>query len=180
MAHVHTESPSRLLADHIALIKSATPGRTALDVACGKGRNALFLAREGFDVTGLELSDDAIAATRHAADAEGLSVTVEKTDLEAGDATLPLITYDLVTVFYYLHRPLLEAIRGAVKPGGFIVYETFLIDQHERWGSPRRAEFALGHNELLDTFAGFRIHHYREVVDEDNQSAFAQIVAQRA
>ncbi|MBI5135997.1 MAG: class I SAM-dependent methyltransferase [Nitrospirae bacterium] len=179
MAHVHTEAPSPLLADHIGLLKTA-PGRAALDVACGKGRNSIFLARNGFTVTGIELNGDAIAATRAQAAALGLPVTVEQTDLETGTATLPMLGFDVVCVFYYLHRPLLKAMRDAVKPGGFMIYETFLIDQHERWGSPRRAEFAFGHNELLDAFMGFRIHHYKEVVDAAKQSAIAQIIAQRA
>lgn len=179
MAHVHTEATSPLLADHIGLLKTA-PGRAALDVACGKGRNSIFLAQNGFTVTGIELNADAIDATRAAASALNLPVTVERVDLETGSATLPMLGFDVVCVFYYLYRPLLKGMRDAVKPGGFMVYETFLIDQHQRWGSPRRAEFALGHNELLDAFMGFRIHHYREVVDEANKSAIAQIIAQRA
>jgi SAM-dependent methyltransferase len=150
-----------------------------LDVACGKGRNSIYLAQNGFDVTGLELNPDAIAHVQKTAEALNLPVTVEAKDLESGEAELPLVGYGVVSVFYYLYRPLLKPIRGAVAPGGFIIYETFLIDQHERWGSPRRAEFALGHNELLDTFMGFRIHHYEEVVDEENKSAIARIIAQR-
>jgi len=127
----------------------------------------------------VELNGDAISATRAAAAAQNLPVTVEQIDLEGDDTGLPMVRYGVVCVFYYLHRPLLQAIRNAVAPGGFIIYETFLIDQHERWGRPRRAEFALGRNELLDTFMGFRIHHYEEVVDTSAESATARIIAQR-
>ena len=176
--HVHTEAPSQYLVDHIALLKTAAT-HNALDVACGKGRNSIFLAQNGFDVTGLELNPESIAAARAAAAMLGVPVTIEDKDLETGEAELPLAAYGVVCVFYYLNRPLLQAIRNAVAPGGFAIYETFLIDQHERWGRPRRKEFALGHNELLDLFMGFRIHHYEEVVDEENESAAARIVAQR-
>ena len=178
MTHVHTEAPSQYLADHIDLLSTA-PDQTALDVACGKGRNSLFLAQHGFNVTGVELNDDAIAATRAAATSLSLPVTVDKIDLETGNAELPVVGFGVVCVFYYLHRPLLAPIRAAVAPGGFVIYETFLVDQHERWGRPRRAEFALGRNELLDTFMGFRVHHYEEHVDEQAETAIARIIAQR-
>lgn len=178
MAHTHADAPSPLLADHIDLLRTA-PDKAALDVACGRGRNALFLARNGFSVTGLELDPEAVAHVRSVAEAEGLPLTVERQDLEAEGATLPLVAYGLVCVFYFLHRPLLPHIRNAVKPGGFIVYETFLIDAHLRWNSPKRKAFAFDHNELLDTFQGFRVHHYREAVDERTRTASAQLIAQR-
>ncbi len=178
MTHVHTEAPSQYLADQIDLLKTA-PDNTALDVACGKGRNSLFLAQNGFTVTGVELNDQSIAATRAAAESLNLPVTVERIDLETGRAELPVVGFGVVCVFYYLHRPLMQAIRNAVAPGGFVIYETFLVDQHERWGRPRRAEFALGRNELLDVFMGFRVHHYEERVDERAETAIARIIAQR-
>jgi len=178
VAHTHAEAAAPLLADHIGLLQTA-PDKTALDVACGRGRNALFLARNGFTVTGLELDPEAIAHVRSVAQAERLPLTVEPRDLEAEGATLPLISHGLVCVFYFLYRPLLPHIRGAVKPGGFIVYETFLIDAHLRWNSPKRKAFAFEHNELLDTFQGFRVHHYREAVDAQARTATAQLIAQR-
>lgn len=177
--HTHSEAPSPLLADHVALLKGA-PDQTALDVACGRGRNALFLAENGFSVTGLELDEGAVAHVREQAAARHLPVTVERRDLEAEGVSLPLVSFGLVCVFYFLYRPLLPHIRGAVKPGGFIVYETFLIDAHLRWNTPKRKAFAFEHNELLDTFQGFRVHLYRERVDEASRTATAQLIAQRA
>jgi SAM-dependent methyltransferase len=178
VAHTHAEAASALLADHIDLLKTG-PDQTALDVACGRGRNALFLARNGFTVTGLERDPEAIAQVRAAADAEGLPLTVASQDLEAEDVSLPLVSHGLVCVFYFLHRPLLPHVRNAVKPGGFVVYETFLIDAHLRWNSPKRRAFAFEHNELLDAFQGFRVHLYRERVDESARTATAQLIAQR-
>jgi tellurite methyltransferase len=178
VAHTHADAPSPLLADHIALLQGA-PDKSALDVACGRGRNALFLAENGFSVTGLELDDGAVAHVREQAAARGLGVTVEPTDLEAEGVSLPLVSYGLVCVFYFLYRPLLPHIRNTVKPGGFIVYETFLIDAHLRWNTPGRRAFAFEHNELLDAFQGFRVHLYRERVDEQARTATAQLIAQR-
>jgi tellurite methyltransferase len=178
VAHTHAEAPAALLAESLPLLSGA-PDRTALDVACGRGRNALFLAENGFTVTGLELDADAVAHVRKEAAARHLPVTVEPTDLEAEGVSLPLVAYGLVCVFYFLYRPLLPHIRNAVKPGGFIVYETFLIDAHLRWNTPKRKAFAFEHNELLDTFQGFRVHLYRERLDEEARTATAQLIAQR-
>jgi len=179
VAHTHAEAPAALLAEYLPLLSDA-PDKTALDVACGRGRNALYLAEHGFTVTALERDADAIAHVRARAAERHLPVTVEERDLEAPGMSLPLVAYGLVCVFYYLHRPLLPHIRGTVRPGGFIVYETFLVDAHLRWGRPGRREFTFEPNELLDTFQGFRIHLYREHVDEAARTATARIVAQRA
>lgn len=184
MAHGHEDQPATLLVEHIDLLATA-PDKTALDVACGRGRNALYLARRGFQVTGLDRDGEGLSAARADAEARGLAVDLREADLEADGATLPEAAFGLVCVFYFLHRPLLPAIAGAVRPGGFLVYETFLIDGHTRWGTPGRKEFALDHNELLDAFrpgpagAGFRVHLYRERVNERARSARAQIIAQR-
>jgi tellurite methyltransferase len=179
MAHVHEDQPATLLVEHIDLLSTA-PDKTALDVACGRGRNALYLARRGFAVTGLDRDAGALAAARTQAEARGVSATLEERDLEAEGATLPEAAFGLVCVFYFLHRPLLPAIAGAVRPGGFLVYETFLIDGHTRWGTPGRREFAFDHNELLDAFRdGFRVHLYQERVDERARTARVQLIAQR-
>jgi len=177
MAHTHSEAPLGYLTAHIALLAEA-PKKTALDVACGRGRNALYLAQNGFAVTALEHNPEAIAHTREAAREAALPVTVTAIDLETPGAALPT-GFGVVCVGYYLYRPLLPQIREAVMPGGFVMYESFLIDQHQRWGSPRRRAFAWEHNELLDAFTGFRIHHYQERVDAAAHSAVARIVAQR-
>jgi len=178
VAHGHEDQPATLLVEHIDLLATA-PDKTALDVACGRGRNALYLARKGFTVTGLDRDAGSLAAARTQADARGLTATLEARDLEAEGATLPEAAFGLVCVFYFLHRPLLPAIAGAVRPGGFLVYETFLIDGHTRWGTPGRKEFAFDHNELLNAFRSFRVHLYQERVDERARSARAQLIAQR-
>jgi len=184
VAHVHEDQPATLLVEHIDLLSTA-PDKTALDVACGKGRNALYLARKGFTVTGLDRDAAGLADARAEAEARKLSLTLREQDLEAAGATLPPAAFGLVCVFYYLHRPLLAPIAGAVRPGGVLVYETFLIDGHLRWGTPGRREFAFDHNELLDAFrpgpagSGFRIHLYRERVDERAHTARVQLIAER-
>jgi SAM-dependent methyltransferase len=111
----------------------------------------------------------------------GLSITTRLVDLERDTSILPE-TFDLVIIFYYLQRNLIPSIIKALRPGGIVVYETFLIDNHLRYNHPRKREFCLEHNELLRLFSGLRILAYREGADErtgDSQSPFlASLIAQ--
>jgi tellurite methyltransferase len=135
------------------------PGR-ALDVATGKGRNAIFLAARGFQVDAVDISPAALQEARKAAREKGEAVNFIEVDLDRAD--LPGSAYDLVVNFNFLERALIGKIKSALKPGGHIVFETFLIDQKDL-GHPRNPDYLLGHNELLDLFRDFRVLYYREV-----------------
>jgi hypothetical protein len=91
--------------------------------------------------------------------------------------------YDGVLVFFYLYRPLFPAIIKALKPGGVLVYETFLIDNHDHYHHPRRKEFCLEHNELLRLTQGLRVLHYEEGqhqgTEENEQPFTARLVARK-
>ena len=147
-----------------------------LDLAMGKGRNSFFLAQNGYDVEGIELSKESIAECQDQIKRRGLSIKIIEADLEK--TALPKNAYDLVICFFYLQRDLFPQIKEALKPNGFVVYETFLIDQHLQHGSPRRVEFCLGHNELLNLFREFRVHFYEEGQGEGDKIT-ARIIAQK-
>ena len=166
------ESPSLFLKKILAFQN----GGRALDLAMGRGRNSIFLAQNGYEVEGIELSREAIDQCRRAIESAHLPVKIIESDLEK--TSLPSNRYDLVICFFYLQRDLFPQIRAALKPGGYVVYETFLIDQHLRYGSPRRREFCLEANELLEFFRDFRIHFYEEGVGEDEKIT-ARIIAQK-
>ena len=91
-------------------------------------------------------------------------------------------TYTGILVFNYLHRPLIVQIKNAIIPEGFIFYETFTSKQSQ-YGRPSNPNFLLNSGELLEWFAGWKIHHHFEgVVDCENnrsQKAIAQIVAEK-
>jgi 2-polyprenyl-3-methyl-5-hydroxy-6-metoxy-1,4-benzoquinol methylase len=151
---------------------------TALDIACGKGRNALYLAQRGFTVTALDISMVALEEARRRARRQELQIDWQQSDLEtnglvAGD-------FDLIINFNYLQRSLLAPIRQAVKPGGHVIFETYLVDQ-AAIGHPKNPNYLLRHNELLASFEGFRVLFYREGKFSDgNAAAFrAAIFAQR-
>ena len=140
---------------------SAT-GLAALDVACGAGRHAVYLAKAGFSVTAVDFSSEALVRVRELAAAEDVSIRRIEKDLEAEQIDLGNETYHLVTVFFYLHRPLFDALRRCLRPGGLVVYKTYSVDQLRYPGRPRHRVHMFDHNELLRVFAGFRVLRYEE------------------
>jgi SAM-dependent methyltransferase len=131
----------------------------ALDVAAGKGRNAIFLAEMGFGVVGIDISTIALEEARRRAEEKLLRVTWQQADLERIE--LPVAGYDLIVNSNYLQRSLFAQIRRALKPQGHIIFETYLIDQ-QAINHPRNPAYLLNHNELLDHFGTFRVLCYRE------------------
>lgn len=96
---------------------------TALDVACGFGHNAVYLARRGYDVYAVDGSEVALRRCRAALRGEFLPVHLIVADLDV--FAPPANHFDLVLVVHYLHRPLFPRLRAAVKPGGLLLYKTF-------------------------------------------------------
>ena len=131
-------------------------GRRAADVACGAGANTAFLAAQGFHVTAIDFSREALRL------AAGPGVEPLELDLEAPGADSGEEVFDLVCVVRFLHRPLFPALRRAVKPGGLIVYKTYTTDQLRFDGGPRNPRFLLEPGELPREFASWRVLRYEE------------------
>jgi 2-polyprenyl-3-methyl-5-hydroxy-6-metoxy-1,4-benzoquinol methylase len=133
-----------------------------LDVACGRGRIALSLARSGLQVRAIDRDANAIGELRAEADRLGLPIETDVVDLETDPPpSLGDSLYDMIVVVNYLHRPLMPMLRAAVKPGGRIFYETFTTRQAER-GKPRNPAFLLKEGELQELMAPFVILRSRE------------------
>lgn len=162
-----------------------------LDLAAGRGRNALYLARLGFSVDAIDRDEQALRELADRAKEDGLTgLNVYPIDLEPESGVAFTLNkeqcnerYDGVLVFFYLYRPLFPAIIKALKPGGVLVYETFLIDNHDHYHHPRRKEFCLEHNELLRLTQGLRILYYEEGqhqgTEENEQPFTARLVARK-
>lgn len=170
-----TQEPAQLLVEYLVLL----PKGKVLDVAMGKGRNSLYLASKGFEVVGLEKDKEAIDVCLTEAKRLALIVDARCVDLENLEPyQIEKSAYDIVICFYYLQRNLIPSMKDALKPGGIILYDTFLIDQHIKTGHPRHREFCFEHNELLRLFIDFRVLYYRE--GQDPKGTYkVSIVAQK-
>ncbi len=172
--------PAEWLVAHRDLLTSEPRGR-ALDVACGTGRNAVYLARLGFTVDALDVSGVAIAWLKERVEREGLSVHPRRHDLTR--EPLPRREYRIVLNVNYLQRDLLAALKGVTAPGGLVVFETFTRPQAELPGGPRDPEHTLEAGELRRAFADFEVLDYREetLLPEDVRKAraVASLVARR-
>ena len=165
--------PSSWLIENVDLLPR---GGRVLDVACGRGRNALWLASAGFDVVAIDRNPDAIAFVRDTAAKLGLPINAEVVDLETDPPPAIATECDAVVVFNYLHRPLMPRLRDALKPGGRIFYETFTIGQAER-GHPTNPAFLLKDGELAELMAPCAILRSRE--GEFDGRFIASVVAER-
>ncbi len=165
------------LVEHRALLAEQAKGR-ALDVACGVGREAAYLAGLGFAVDAVDVSDVAIAKVRERAAVRALDIEAIRAELLHADAEFPRPPYDVICCFYFLQRGLLELIVGALAPGGLLFYETFTRDHVEVVGGRMPERFLLEHNELLGAFDSPRVLHYREaVIGTERRRAVASLVA---
>ncbi|HXH10425.1 MAG TPA: methyltransferase domain-containing protein [Alphaproteobacteria bacterium] len=154
---VAATSPNPFLCDHLELL----PRGRALELAMGDGHNAIYLARHGFSVSGIDISDVAVSRALQLAQRTGVQLEAQVRDLTA--IALPAATYDVVVCFYYLQRDLFPQIIGALKPGGMVVYETYTQEQAQL-GHPTNPAYLLQPNELLWAFKALRVRVYREVV----------------
>lgn len=159
-----TIEPNPLL---VRAAEAMEPGR-ALDVACGAGRHALFLARRGWRVTAVDASTAGVEITRERARALKLDVDARVADLERGEFGIERGAYDLIAVFYYLQRNLWPELRAGLRSGGTLVAAIHLIneDPEVETGNPG---FLLRPGELRSEFDGWRVEHYHEtrLNDED-------------
>jgi rhodanese-related sulfurtransferase len=150
--------PSPWLLSNTAL---APRGARTLDVACGRGRHALFLAGAGFPVHAVDLDPGHVAWLTGLARRLHLPLDAAVVDLEDGGAVLGVSEWELVLVFNYLHRPLFPALVRALKPGGVLLYETYTREQAER-GRPANPDHLLEPGELPRLVAPLEVVRQRE------------------
>ncbi|HPE61733.1 MAG: methyltransferase domain-containing protein [Thiothrix sp.] len=156
------------------------PGQ-GLDLACGAGRDAVYLAQQGWRMSALDRSEDALQRVRLMAEQVGVTVQTLARDLEGTAAPLADFTparLDLIVIFHYLHRPLFPLLPALLRPGGVLVCQTFMQGcEHSRIGRPRNPRFLLAPGELARQFAGFDIWLDREETLEDGRPVAAFVAA---
>lgn len=175
-AYADRAHPTALLADWLPRL----PHGRALDVACGAGRNALYLAANGFAVTAVDISAVALERGQQAAADRGLEVDWLQSDLDDDPArSLPGGTFDVIVWVRYVHRTLMPHLAARLAAGGMLLCEQHLATDADVAG-PTSREFRLAPGELERSAQGLTILHSHEglVVDPDGRTvALAQLAA---
>lgn len=136
-------------------------GGRVLDVACGAGRNARYLAERGFTVDAVDIEISACAEL-----AALPNIALLQADLEGGQWPYSPQVFQGIVVTNYLHRPLFSRLLEALAPGGVLIYETFALG-NERYGRPKNPNFLLLPNELLEVVRGkLRVMAFEDVLVE--------------
>lgn len=141
------------------------PPGAALDIACGTGRDAVWLADRGWSVVGVDILPDALTRGRALAQRCLCDQRVRwvRADVEAARPPAEFRTeFDLITIFRFLHRPLISRLAEWLRPGGRVLCETFTTTHQARHGKPARREYVLAPGELRALFGGWRVEHYSE------------------
>lgn len=135
------------------------PAGLALDLACGLGGNALFLAKRGFRVSAWDISPVAVARLSAWAAELGLEIEAEACDVEA--KAFPTAAFEVVVASRFLCRSLVPTLLDSLKPGGLLLYQTYVSAKPNPVG-PSNPDFLLLENELPSLFADLRLVFYRE------------------
>jgi SAM-dependent methyltransferase len=136
-------------------------GGVALDLACGRGQNAIWLAQRGFMAMGIDISAVALRVARAEAERQGLSGRARFMRADLDDLLLARTLFDVVCVFRFLDRSLFDQIRAAVRPGGLVYYCTRHLGALARHPQVTEA-YLLRPGELAAVFSDWQILHDHE------------------
>lgn len=148
--------PCEVLAAHSHLLPA---GGDALDLACGRGGNALYLAARGFSTRAWDVSAVAIQSLSEVAAYNGLPLVAEQRDVTANPPASG--SFDIIVVSRFLDRTLAPAICAALRRGGLLFYQTFIREKVSGTG-PNNPAYRLEPNELMRLFQPLHIIYYRE------------------
>ena len=155
--------------------KAFLSGSTAVDLACGRGRNSLFLAEQGYQVLGIDASPAALKLLNTATEAQQVKIEVLQYNLELGLPPHP-DKVDLILSFYFLQRQLFSAIKLKITPGGLFIGRSFCHLEANQKLSPIIYE----PGELAHFFDDWEILVYEEGVDAaERGGTLAGIVARK-
>jgi tellurite methyltransferase len=170
--YVFGKEPAAFLRDNILIL----PVGRALDIAMGEGRNAVFLAKKGFQVDGVDISEMGIKKARRLARENHVSINAINADLN--HYSIKPETYEVIVNINYLQKSLISQIKRGLKKGGMIVYENHTVDQlSNASGQNMRRDYLLRRGELKEMFRDFEIILYRET--NDGKNAVASLLARK-
>jgi SAM-dependent methyltransferase len=177
--------PSALLREWQLRLRDSSSQRRAVDLACGAGRNSLYLARQGWTVTALDISQVALDRLTAGAAKERLPIACVQADLDTAAPLVPALSmdnyYDLAIMIRYTHLPLIDYLKPLLNSGGHLMVELHLQTDAEVVG-PRNPKFRVAPGALRQAADDLEILEYREgLVDEPDGrvAALAQLIARR-
>ncbi|GAB3309682.1 class I SAM-dependent methyltransferase [Hymenobacter tenuis] len=152
--------PNKLLVD---TLEGRMPGN-ALDINMGEGRNALYLAQRGWQVTGVDIAEQALAYAQQQAEELGVSLTLVNQDVQTFNWGCNL--WDALLLMYADDVAHAEQAYAALKPGGIVVFENFHAEVNQVWQGKLPHKVGFETDELKACYAhqGFRILRYEEPV----------------
>ena len=145
------------------------PG-TALDVAGGLGRHAIWLARRNWRVTLIDVSEVGLAKAQENAGRVADQIEFVRADMKEFNAGRR--RYDLVLVFFYLERKIFPELVKALRPGGLLIYKTYTREQRKFKSGPSHPFHLLKENELLKAFSRLRVLYYSETIRDRGVAEF--------
>jgi len=184
-AYATRKRPSAILTHWLARVAVGRTEPRAIDLACGIGRNALYLARQGWRVSAVDVSEVALERLAATAEAEALPITCVQKDLDEPEAGIADLIdqgpYDLAIIIRYANLPLIGALAPALRSGGYLIAEAHLLTDQPVAG-PGNSRFRLAPGELSKAAAGLEIIACDEGIIEDpdgRRVALAQLVARK-
>jgi len=167
--------PSPLLAREIEEIRRLVPGKRALDIACGEGRNSIFLAQHGFLVTGLDISDVGLGKARLRAAEAGLQVDFQQVDLEGYRFRKQ---FDLIINFNFLLRELIPEELRALSPGGLLIIDTIM--ESPELSASHNPAYLLRQGELRRIFQGVEGEILFSEEQQEGETPTARVIFRKA
>lgn len=165
--HASTAPPVRMWrpSPFLERVLPHLPVGRSLDLACGSGRELVWMAKHGWEAHGWDRAAEALERARGLAEREGVHVHTRVLDLERPELPFAEPLWNVVTVFRFLHRPILPWIERLLAPGGALVCETYRVGQ-ERFGRPKHPRFLLEPGELLTAFPSCTVEIHEESTPE--------------
>ena len=171
--------PARLVKQYLPEIRAVVRNHGVLDLACGSGRNGLFLARHNIPICFADIDPSALEKIAARLGASDLTARLWQVDFEdPGSRPLAGKKFDAILVCNYLHRPLMPFIRDCLVEGGLLLYETFTVAQ-ANVGRPRNPAFLLQPAELRQWFRDWEILLDVEGSETSPPRHYASLVARK-
>jgi SAM-dependent methyltransferase len=166
---------SRTAAGVVKQFYHLAPGRKALDIAAGSGRNTVFLAGKGFSVDAVDISEVGLG------EFAGSLPNIQTVCADLDRYEIAAARYDLIVNVKFLNRRLFPYIRQGLKPGGLLIFQTLLAAESGKSTPDHCRDYLLRQNELLHAFIALRIIYYREsfTLQKINADPTATLVAVR-